>query len=170
VETSYHFKKQGLTCTDDLKQGAVSEKPKQQSRKTIQFLMSTRVSVTIHNPYDKKARCSLSNSVCPNGQWDNMDEGTEIEKGQSRTFTSSSNNRLFCEWTNEYGAIWQMAMTCPIGSNNSACGISKNSGLQTYLETGTPAQFTYILGKQNDADWNHGSENDGDVIKWGACS
>jgi hypothetical protein len=132
--------------------------------------MSTRVSVTIHNPYDKKVRCSLSNSVCPNGQWDNMDEGTEIEKGQSRTFTSSSNNRLFCEWTNEYGAIWQMAMTCPVGSSNSACGISKNAGLQKYLESGTPAQYTYLLGQPNDADWKSGSENNGNVIPFGQCS
>lgn len=133
--------------------------------------MSTRVRVTIHNPYDKKVRCSLSNSVCPNGQWDDMDEGTEIEKNSSRTFTSSSNNRLFCEWTNdEYGAIFEMAMTCPIGSSNSACGISKNSGLQTYQESGTPAQFIYILGNPNQADWQSGSQNDGNTIPFGQCS
>lgn len=129
-----------------------------------------RVILIVENPYDVPVTCTHSNDVCSNSAWDNLPVGTVIAANSQQTFTSQSNNRLFCEWTNKYGAIFQMAMTCPKASSNSACGISANAGLQEYAEHGTPVQFTYILGQQNQADWDSGTVNNGNTIPWGDCS
>lgn len=133
-------------------------------------MSSTRVKVVIVNPYDIPVTCAHSDDVCSNAQWDNMPVGTVIAPNTSLTFTSESNNRLFCEWTNKYGAIFQMAVTNPEMSDNSACGITVNAGLQQYSESGTPVTYTFKLGTSNLADWDSGTENNGNVIDWGSCS
>ncbi|MCB0696523.1 MAG: hypothetical protein KDC07_04115 [Chitinophagaceae bacterium] len=171
MDTGYHSKKTGLACTGYAKQEALSEKPTEQSRKIIpDFMSETRLTVTITNPFSTPVTCSQSNDVCSNSAWDNLTPGTVIQPGASGTFTSQSNDRIFCEWTDANGGVFQMAMTSPKSSSNSACGITPRAGLQAYERHGTPVDFTFILGTANKADWDNGSENQGNIIAWGACS
>lgn len=95
--------------------------------------------------------------------------GTQVQPGQSATFRSETHNRLFATFQPLGGSsAWEMAMTCPRGSHNSACG-NPGAGLQTYSRSGTPATFRFIPGQANKADWNHGDRDDGDVVKYGNC-
>lgn len=96
--------------------------------------------------------------------------GTTIQNGQRGTFRSATNDRIFATFTEVGGAgAWQMAMTSPKSSRNSACG-SLMAGLQIYSRTGTPTTFTFIPGQPNQADWNHGDKDDGDVVRYCDCS
>lgn len=58
---------------------------------------------------------------------------------------------------------FHMSFTCPKLSSNSAEG-SPHTGLQTYLEKGTPVTFTYNVGTPNLACWQSGSSANGRTI------
>ena len=129
--------------------------------------MSTRVNVTVINNSGLTVKCT--NTSCES--FTNLSVGDTIAAGGKNTFSTDTNNRIFATFAEESPGIgaWQLAMTCPELSDNSACG-SFNAGLQTYEEDGTPANFTFILGTPNKADWDSGSSNNGDVISYGDCS
>jgi hypothetical protein len=96
--------------------------------------------------------------------------GTTIPNGQTGTYRSTTNNRIFVTFAPAGGSpTWQMGMTCPKASHNSADG-NQNAGLQTYSRTGTPVTFTYNPGQPNQADWDHGNEDEGDTVPYGECS
>ena len=128
--------------------------------------MSTRVILTVQNPFSIPVTCV--DIRCET--FENLSVGTVIPAGGSGVYQSETNDRLFCTWSNSEGGYWQMAMTCPKASDNGACGCTPTAGLQKYEENGTPANFTFILGQPNQADWDSGSENNGDVITYGDCS
>ncbi|HVG08640.1 MAG TPA: lipase family protein [Thermoanaerobaculia bacterium] len=96
--------------------------------------------------------------------------GATIPNGETGTYRSTTNNRIFATFApaGSGSPVWQMGMTCPKASHNSADGNS-NAGLQTYSRTGTPVTFTYNPGQPNQADWNHGNENEGDTVTYGDC-
>lgn len=129
--------------------------------------MSTRVKLRIKNNTGKTVRCS--HISCQ--QFDDLKAGVTIRNGQERTFHSGTNDRVFVIWEWVDGpAAWEMGMTCPRSSRNSAYG-SYRAGLETYNRTGTPVTFTYDLGNHNRADWGNG---DGYIptagLRYGECS
>ena len=104
-------------------------------------------------------------------KFDNLSEGQTIAPYGRNEFTTETRDRIFCTFTEQSpgAGSWQLAMTCPTGARNSACG-SYNAGLQPYERTGTPVTFTFILGQPNQADWNHGDTDVLNVIRYGDCS
>ncbi len=130
-------------------------------------MSNVRVKLTINNQTGNTIKCTNTKCESISG----MEGGvTTIADGESKTFTATSSDRIFCTWVEEgaYGA-WEMGMTCPKSSSNSAYG-STNAGLQHYDRSGTPVEFEYIPGTPNQADWNHGNQNNGDTISYGDCS
>ncbi|MDP8257694.1 MAG: hypothetical protein P9M14_18260 [Candidatus Alcyoniella australis] len=103
--------------------------------------------------------------------FDNLSTGKQLTNGQTGTFTSSTNDRIFAIWEMDVGdGGWAMGMTCPKNSHNSAYGTPK-AGLQTYSRTGTPVTFTYHLGTPNMADWDDGDTyNVTKGLRYGDCS
>lgn len=128
--------------------------------------MSTRVTLTVVNKSGTTLKCT--NVGCES--FDNLKVGDTIAAGGKNTFTSSTNDRIFATFEEDGPGIgaWQLAMTCPELSDNSACG-SFNAGLQHYSESGH-GNFTFNLGSPNLADWDSGSSNEGNVISYGDCS
>ena len=140
--------------------------------------MSTvsRVTMIVKNPFNSPVTCMSIPCATFNPPQDGdqsgavmLQVGTVIPANGTGIFVSQSNNRLFCLWTNSYGGYWQMAMTCPKSSPNSACGLTPTAGLQGYSGSGTPTSFTFILGNANLADWGDPAVNKGDVIPWAEC-
>ena len=128
--------------------------------------MSTRVSLTITNGTKEKVQCK--HILCQD--IDGMDVGDTLEAGATKTYTVSTNDRVFCDWVGmETGDVFKMGMTCPKSSHNSAAGYG-NSGLQTYSRTGTPVSFTFNLGHKCLADWDNGDEYTGAEPTYGDCS
>jgi hypothetical protein len=125
----------------------------------------TRLTVTIQNPYNTPLKCV----DIPCAKFTNLFVGDTIEPAGQRTYSSDSNDRVFVTFQNSFGGSWQLAMTSPKSSSNSACGITPSSGLQPYEEHGTPVAFTYILGQGNLADWKNGDKNTGAVVTYGDC-
>jgi hypothetical protein len=128
-------------------------------------MSETRVIVKIKNNFSIPVKCTS----IPCAEFKDLKVNHVIEAHSEAVFQSDSNDRLFCEWRNTDGGFWQMAMTCPKGSSNSACGISPTAGLRMYDPKGTPANFEYILGEDNLADWKSGDENNGDIVDWAKC-
>ncbi len=128
--------------------------------------MSTRVTLIVENSTGQTVKCTDTRCA----SFDNLNSTTTIPDGEKGTYTSESSDRLFCTFEQEDGnGVWEMGMTCPKSSHNSAQG-SAQAGLQTYDQEGTPVTFTYKLGEENEADWDHGNKNDGDHVAYGDCS
>lgn len=129
--------------------------------------MSTRVNLTIVNNSGLTLTCT--DIQCET--FTNLKVGQTIAAGGENTFTSDSNDRLFATFTENAPGLgsWQVALTCPRSADNSACG-SYNAGLQTYAESGTPAEFKFIVGTPNLADWDSGTADSGNVVPYGQCS
>jgi len=129
--------------------------------------MSTRINLTVENKTDLEVKCTDISCKTFSG----LSVGDTIAPGKSFKCTSDTNDRIFCEWAQESpgSGNWQLAMTCPKSSDNSACGSNK-AGLHTYNRSGTPVSFTFSLSEENRADWNHGDENHGECITYGDCS
>ena len=127
-----------------------------------------RVTVRIVNSSNQRLRCT---DVTPAGAFSNLFVGDTIAANGSSTYTSDDNDRIFATFTEDSGGIgsWQLAMTCPKMSDNSACG-SYNSGLQEYGTSGS-ASFEFDLGTPNQADWDgpwdHTSQVEYNVIVYG---
>lgn len=130
-------------------------------------MSNDRVKLTIINNTGTVVKCT--DVACET--FTNLEAGSTVTNNGKSIFTSETNDRLFCTFEQEAPGkgVWQLAMTCPKSSHNSACG-SLNAGLQAYAKTGTPAEFTFNLGEANQADWDHGDSNEGDTIPYGACS
>ena len=129
--------------------------------------MSTRVKLIVKNKTGLTVKCT--DVRCE--KFSDLKVGTTIAAGGENTFLTDTNDRIFCTFTEEApgAGSWQLSMTCPKSSTNSACG-SFNAGLQHYDKHGTPAVFTFILGEANLADWDNGSVNKGKTINYGDCS
>lgn len=129
--------------------------------------MSTRVKLVVKNNTGMVLKCT--DIRCE--KFDNLSEGQTIAPYGQNEFTTETRDRIFCTFTEQSpgAGSWQLAMTCPTGARNSACG-SYNAGLQPYERTGTPVTFTFILGQPNQADWNHGDTDVLKVIRYGDCS
>lgn len=104
-------------------------------------------------------------------KFEDLNVGDQLASGFSATYIALTNDRVFCTFAqNPPGSgSWQLAMTNPEMTDNSACG-SLNAGLQPYSPSGTPAQFTFILGQPNEADWDNPSVNKNKTITYGDCS
>ncbi len=127
----------------------------------------SRVNVTVVNNSGLNVKCT--NIGCET--FTKLSVGDTVAAGGQNTFSSDTNDRIFATFTEVApgDGSWELSMTCPRSSSNSACG-SLNAGLQTYEESGTPANFKFILGTPNLADWDSGSSNGGNVITYGDCS
>ena len=129
--------------------------------------MSTRITLVVVNNTGSDVVCA--DTHCES--FDNLEEGTVIKNGTTGTFSSSTNDRIFATFVMEVGAGgWEMGMTCPKSSSNSAYGTAK-AGLQPYSRSGTPCTFTYVLGEENQADWDNGdSYTRSKGLRYGDCS
>ena len=132
--------------------------------------MSTRVKLVVKNNTGVVVECTNIHYE----RFENLSEGHTIAPGGENEYTTETSDRIFCTFTEQSpgAGSWQLAMTCPISSRNSACG-SYNAGLQPYERRGTPVTFTFILGQPNEADWNHGDISTNmlqDVIRYADCS
>lgn len=129
--------------------------------------MSTRVQLLIKNNTGTTVTCT---DIACEG-FDDLNVGDTLENGGQKTYTSSSNDRIFCtfEQVAPGKGAWQLGVTCPKSSHNSAQG-SFDAGLQTYERTGTPVTFTYDFGNPNQADWNNGDKDTGASVPYGDCS
>jgi hypothetical protein len=115
--------------------------------------MTTRITLTVDNTQNAVAvTCADIRGPIPG-----MYVGLTIKGGTSRAFLIETNDRVFCRFVDTNEKVYELGMTCPKGSDNSAEGCLGTEGLQTYLEDGTPVDFTFQLGGPNLADWNHGS-------------
>jgi len=92
-----------------------------------------------------------------------------IQPDKSLEFTSTSNDRIFCEFVGLDEKVYEMAFTSPRSSTNSACGFV-HSGLQCYAKHDTPVSFVFHVGAKNLADWDNGCEYKGVEIEFGSCS
>ena len=129
--------------------------------------MSNRINLKIINNTGTTVRCSDTSCEA----FTNLSVGTTVANKGQDTFNSDTNDRIFCTFQQEAPGKgkWQLAMTCPEMSDNSACG-SLDAGLQHYSPSGSPATFTFILGEPNLADWENPTENKGETISYGDCS
>ena len=134
--------------------------------------MSTRIHLTITNTTSLDLNCGSIPCESIPGMHASPETGvpgTIIKAGETARFEIPTNNRVFCEFaTMDYTVVYRMAMTCPKSSHNSAAGYAR-SGLQTYSRTGTPVEFTFLLGQPNRADWNHGDGNYEEYPGFGDC-
>jgi hypothetical protein len=103
--------------------------------------------------------------------------GTTIPAGQTSTYLIPTNDRVFCRFVSPDGQVYELGMTCPKNSHNSAEGCLGNEGLAAYEQEGTPVTFTYNLGGPNLADWNNGNKPtpqknftpNNTIVAYGAC-
>ena len=99
-----------------------------------------------------------------------LNVGDTIPPGGTGTYASSTNDRIFCTWKSSVGGgVFQMGMTTPKSSSNSAYG-SFYAGLQNYQGSGTPCTFTYVPGTPNEADWNDPNQDNGTTVAYCDCS
>jgi hypothetical protein len=77
------------------------------------------------------------------------------------TFTNDTNDRVYVTWVDANGTSYEMGMTCPKSSSNSAAGYTGGNlgdpGLQVYEKSGTPCTFTYKIGTPSQASWDNPS-------------
>jgi len=115
--------------------------------------MSTRVNVRIQNMTNETVECT--NISC--AQLTGLSVGDKIKPNFTTAYSSTSNDRIFVQFRGDKSNItYSLAMTCPKLSDNSATGYG-NSGLQPYSSSGTPANFEFYLGENDDANWGNGS-------------
>ena len=130
--------------------------------------MTTRIKLAVTNSVNPKESIVCRKILCQN--IDGLDVGTVLASGATGKYTASTNDRIFSEWEGLVsGTKYQMAMTCPKSSTNSAAGYG-SAGLQTYEKHGTPVSFTFNVGTKDKADWGHGDEYEGDAPDFGDCS
>lgn len=129
--------------------------------------MSVRVELVVKNNTDIDVECT--DIKCE--KFEDLVVGSIIASKGEKTFSSTTNDRIFCTFSQKAPGAgkWQLAMTCPKSSHNSACG-SYCAGLQKYERKGTPVTFTFILGTENLADWSHGDRDAHDTVVYGDCS
>ena len=113
--------------------------------------MSNRINVTIKNATSQDLKCT--NLSC--ATLDGLSVGDVIIEGKSKSYTASSNDRIFVQFTGDNSVVYNLAMTCPELSDNSATGFG-NGGLQQYSGSGTPANFIFRLGEGDKACWSSG--------------
>ena len=126
-----------------------------------------RIVLIVTNNYDLDVECT--DIKCQ--KFDDLKVGTVIPAGGVGIFESSTNDRVFCtfEQVRPGAGFWQLGMTCPKSSSNSAQG-SFRAGLQKYRRRGTPVTFEYVLGQPNRADWDNGRQDKGENVPYGHCS
>lgn len=134
--------------------------------------MSYRVKLVINNKLSIDLTCaSISGPT-----FDNLAVGQVAKAGQSITFTNETNDRVYVTWKDANGMQYQMGMTCPQSSSNSAAGYTTTGfgdpGLQKYAESGTPCVFTYNIGTPTQASWGNpqGPANQSQNPKYGELS
>jgi hypothetical protein len=130
--------------------------------------MSTRVIFVVDNSANSVPVICADIACQP---VDGLAVGQSIAAGVMQTFTASTNDRIFCRFVNSNGSVYELAMTCPKSSHNSAGGILGLEGLQPYSRTGTPVNFTFSLGNPNQADWDNGSTTNpnNSLVTYGDC-
>lgn len=130
--------------------------------------MSTRINLNIKNTVNPDESIVCRKILCQN--IDGLDVGTVLAAGETGKYTASTNDRVFCMWEGLIsGTEYQMAMTCPKSSSNSAAGYG-SAGLQKYSRSGTPANFTFHVGTKDLADWDNGDSYEGNAPDFGDCS
>lgn len=130
--------------------------------------MSTRINLTITNSVSPAETIVCRKILCQNIE--NLNVGTQLKPGDSGHYTVSTNDRVYCLWQGLVsGTEYQLAMTCPKSSHNSAAGYG-SAGLQTYSRTGTPVSFTFEVGTKDLADWDNGNSYEGNAPTFGDCS
>lgn len=121
--------------------------------------------------------CSITNKTAENIKFvralckglDGLGPDSIIVPGQSITYTAETNDRIMVTFEGtQSGTSYNLAMTCPKLSDNSASGFG-NGGLQHYEEEGTPANFNFHLGEGDQASWSSGNSISYGVT-WGECS
>ncbi len=129
-------------------------------------------------PNDARIHLEILNSsteaiICRNilcQSVDGLNIGWTVQPQQSGAFSSRTNDRVFVLFQGlTSGTEYQLAMTCPKSSPNSAAGYG-SGGLQTYDRSGTPVTFRFCIGSNDMADWGHGDEYTGDSPDFGNCS
>ncbi len=130
--------------------------------------LATRITLTIDNSQNS-APVTCADIACQ--PIAGMYVGLTIKAGKQQVFLISTNDRVFCRFVDSNENVYELGMTCPKSSSNSAEGCLGKEGLQAYEDSGTPAAFTYILGGPNLADWNDPSTstpNNG-IVAYGDC-
>lgn len=100
-------------------------------------------------------------------------DGDVIEPGALVGMLSESNDRIFAQFESQIkgvntGIMFQIAMTVPGSSCNSAAGYFGNEGLQKYNDD-TPATFIFNIGEKNLASWSDCNGLGTDPPAYGDC-
>lgn len=130
----------------------------------------TRITLNINNKTSLPVICAdISCEPIPA-----MYVGMTIPAGRTQTFSITTNNRVFCRFVSQDETVYELGMTSPKSSSNSAEGCLGNEGLQTYAPHADPVTFTYDLGSLNLADWNNGQPEppftpNNKIVAYGDC-
>jgi hypothetical protein len=129
--------------------------------------MTNRITLIINNTTSIPVTCGdIACQAIPG-----MSVGTTIPAGQTSTYFITTNDRVFCRFVSTDGQVYELGMTCPKNSHNSAEGCLGNEGLAAYEREGTPVTFMYNLGGPNLADWDNGktSAPNNKIVAYGDC-
>jgi len=125
-----------------------------------------RINLKIKNKTDESIVCRKI--LCSDIR--GLDVGDQLSINDEKSYTVDTNDKVFCLWEGMITSTqYQLAMTCPKSSRNSAAGYG-SAGLQFYSRGGTPANFTFHIGKKDMADWDNGDEYKGNAPEFGICS